>query len=59
MQHYLTCPISVLLFLLSIDSVAKNWVLGTSPSAIDFVSIKKENLSETHHFNKFSGYIAS
>ncbi len=51
---------STLIFLLSIVHMGsvQAWTLNTEQSSINFVSIKKKNIAESHRFTDFSGDIA-
>jgi hypothetical protein len=60
MRHALklVCGTALTFALLS-GSAFADWVLDNNKSALYFVSIKKQDIAETHTFKKLSGLITS
>jgi len=50
--------VSILLFS-NISAYAAEWVIDTDSSQLNFISIKKGTVAETHQFNKFEGQLNS
>ncbi len=58
-KHSYTTLLLVMLSLFSANSFAAEWQLDPTSSQLSFISTKKVNVAETHHFNNIQGSVDS
>ena len=58
-KHSYTTLLLVMLSLFSANSFAAEWQLDPTSSQLSFISTKKVNVAQTHHFNNIQGSVDS